>query len=155
MAGDPIAMLKLIPAAALLAAVLACNTKPTWTEYKSGPVTLQFPCSPSTAAAVTTCTRPDGTEYSLSVVEKKSDAGQPLTDEEEIKQSKEYAENIPYGEVLKMDAFPLHWREGRRQVKADCMLWYKGGKEYVATVAYTTEKPPQTLQEFFDKVKVE
>lgn len=141
-------MTKLIPAA-LFALLLACSSKPTWTEYKSGPVSLQFPCSPSTSAAVTKCVRPDGTEYSLAVVEKN------ISDEEELKQSKEYAENIPYGELIKMDAFPLHWREGRRTVKADCMLWYKGGKEYVATVAFTTEKPPAILQEFFDKVKVE
>ncbi len=142
-------MLKLIPAAALLAALLACSSKPTWTEYKSGPMTVVFPCAPSTSAAVTKCVRPDGTEYSLAVVDKN------ISDAEEIAQSKQYAENIPYGEVLKMDDFPLHWREGRRQVKADCMLWYKGGKEYVVTAAYTTEKPPEILPEFFGKVKVE
>jgi hypothetical protein len=141
-------MLKLIPAV-LFAALLACSGKPTWTEYKSGPVTVQFPCSPKTSSAVTKCLRSDGTEYSLAVVEKN------ISDEEELAQSKQYAENIPYGEVLKMDAFPLHWREGRRQVKADCMLWYKGGKEYVVTAAYTSDKPPDILQEFFAKVKVE
>jgi hypothetical protein len=141
-------MIKLIPAA-LLALLFACNSKPTWTEHKNGPLTMQFPCSPSTAAAVTKCVRTDGTEYSLAVVDK------GISDEEELKQSKEYAENIPYGELVKMDAFPLRWREGRRTVKMDSMLYYKGGKEYVVSIAYTTEKAPAIVDEFFGKVKMQ
>ncbi len=142
-------MKKLTLAALLCSSLLACDSKPTWTEYKAGPLTMQFPCTPSTSAAVTKCTRPDGTEYALAVVEK------GVSDEEEMKQSKEYAENIPYGELVQMDKFPLRWREGRRQTKVDSMLYYKGGKEYVVSIAYTTEKAPPIVDEYFGKVKVE
>lgn len=141
-------MTKLIPAA-LLALLLACNSKPTWTEYQAGPISMQFPCKPSTASAVTKCVRPDGTEYAVSVVDK------GLSDDEELKQSKEYAENIPYGTLIKMDAFPLRWRESRRTVIIDSMLYYKGGKEYVVSVSYTTEKAPAIVDEYFGKVKAE
>jgi len=142
-------MTKLIPAA-LLAFVLACSSTPSWTEYKTGPVTVQFPCKPSTAAAVTKCVRPDGSEYAIAVVDKEG-----ISDEEELKQSKEYAENIPYGTLVKMDAFPLRWRESRRTVIIDSTLYYKGGKEYVVSVSYTTEKPPAITDEFLGKVKVD
>jgi hypothetical protein len=142
-------MTKLIPSV-LLAIVFGCSSKPTWTEYKTGPVTMQFPCSPGTSAAVTKCVRSDGSEYAISVVDKGG-----ISDEEELKQSKEYAENIPYGTLVKMDAFPLRWRESRRTVIIDSTLYYKGGKEYVVSVSYTTEKPPAIVEEYLSKVKVE
>jgi hypothetical protein len=141
--------MKLLTPAALFVLLLACDSKPTWTEYKAGPITMQFPCSPSTSAAVTKCTRSDGTEYSLTVVDK------GITDEEELKQMKEYAENIPYGELVQLEKFPIRWREGRRQTKMDSMLYYKGGKEYVVSLAYTTEKAPAIVEEFFSKAKAE
>jgi hypothetical protein len=142
-------MTKLIPAA-LFASLLACNSKPSWTEYKAGPLTMQFPCSPSTASAVTKCVRPDGSEYAVAVVDKEG-----ISDAEELKQSKEYAENIPYGTLVKMDEFPLRWRESRRTVIIDSTLYYKQGKEYVISVSYTTEKPPTITEEFLGKVKME
>ncbi len=142
-------MTKLI-LAALFALLLACSSKPTWREYKTGPITMQFPCSPNTSAAVTKCVRPDGSEYAIAVVDKGG-----ISDEEELKQSKEYAENIPYGTLVNMEAFPLRWRESRRTVIIDSTLYYKGGKEYVVSVSYTTEKPPAITEEFLSKVKVE
>lgn len=142
-------MTKLIPAA-LFALLLACNTKPTWTEHKTGPLTVQFPCKANTAAAVTKCTRPDGTEYAVAVVDKKG-----LSEEDQLKETKQYAENIPYGTLVKMDAFPLRWRESRRTVVIDSMQWYKAGVEYTVSVSYTTEKAPPIVEEFFGKVKME
>ncbi len=134
---------------ALLALALACNSKPSWTEYASGPLKMQFPCTPNTSAAVTKCLRSDGTEYALAVVDK------GISDADELKQAKEYAEAIPNGELVKMDAYPLRWRESRRTVAVDNVLYYKGGKGYVVSVSYTTEKAPAIVQEFFDKVKME
>jgi hypothetical protein len=141
-------MSKLIPAT-LLAALLACSGKPTWTEYKSGPVTMQFPCTPTTSASVTKCVRSDGTEFSLAVVKK------DIPDQEELQQSKEYAEGIPNAQVLKADAFPVQWRESRRTGTIDAVLYYKGGVEYVVSVTYSSEQPPPIDAEFLGKVKVE
>lgn len=134
---------------ALLALALACSSKPTWTEHASGPLKMQFPCTPSTSAAVTKCVRSDGTEYALAVVDK------GISEAEELKQAKEYAEGIPNGELVRMDGYPLRWRESRRTVAMDNVLYYRGGKEYVVSVSYVTEKAPAIVQEFFDKVKVE
>ena len=69
-------MKKLIPAI-FLAFLAACSSKPTWTEYKAGPVTMQFPCKPETAAAATKCMRSDGTTYKLDVVDKVDADGKP------------------------------------------------------------------------------
>ena len=141
-------MNKLIPAF-LIAAMVACGGKPTWTEHKAGPVSMQFPCKPSTAAAVTKCIRSDGSTFALAIVQK------DVPDEEELKQTKEYADGIPNGELIKMDAFPLKWREKRRAEIVDSVLYYKGGVEYVVSLAYTSEKPPDIAEEFFAKVKFE
>lgn len=141
-------MSKLIPAA-LLAALFACSSKPTWTEYKSGPVTMQFPCKVETNAAVTKCMRSDGTEFSLAVVDK------GISPEEELKQAKEYAEQMPNAQLLQLDQYPVKWRESRRTTMAELWLYYKDGKEYVASVVYNSEKAPAEAAEFFSKYQVQ
>lgn len=141
-------MPKLIPAA-LFAVLLACNSKPTWTEYKAGPVTMQFPCKPETAAAATKCMRSDGTLYKLDVVDK---AG--LSAEDDLKQALEYAEGIPNGQILQKDQFPVKWRESRRTQMAEIWLYYKDGKDYTLSVEYSSQQQPPEAAEFFAKAQV-
>jgi hypothetical protein len=142
-------MSKLIPLAALALLLGACSSKPSWTEYKAGPVTMMFPCKPETASATTKCTRSDGSEWRLAVVDK------GLTPEEELAQAKEYAEAIPNGQLIQLDAYPVKWRESRRTQIIESWLFYKDGKEYVASVTYTSQQPPELAAEFFSKVNVQ
>jgi hypothetical protein len=147
-------MTKLIPAA-LVAALLACSSKPTWTEYKSGPITMQFPCTPETAAAATKCMRSDGANYKLEVVDKADAEGKPLTPEAQLAQAKEYAEQMQNATLLQLDKFPVKWRESRRTTMAELWLFYKDGKEYTVSVEYSSQQPPPELAEFFSKVTVQ
>ena len=140
-------MSKLIPAVAV-ALLLACSSKPTWTEYKSGPVTLQFPCKPESAAAATKCMRSDGTLYKLDVVDKGS-----LTSDDELKQAKEYAEQMQNAQLIQLDKFPVKWRESRRTTMAEMWLFYKDGKEYTVSAEYSSPQPPPEMAEFFAKVQ--
>jgi hypothetical protein len=141
-------MSKLIPAA-LFAVLLACSSKPTWTEYKSGPVNMQFPCTPQTASAATKCMRSDGSLYKLDVVDK------GISPEEELAQAKEYAEQMQNAQLIQLDKYPVKWRESRRTTMAEMWLFYKDGKEYTVSVEYTTQQPPQESAEFFSKLKVD
>ncbi len=144
-------MFKLIPAVAV-ALLLACSSKPTWTEYKAGPVAMQFPCTPSTAAAATKCMRSDGTLYKLDVVDKSSDKISP---EDELKVAKEYAEQMQNAQLIQLDKYPVKWRESRRTTMAEMWLFYKDGKEYTASVEYSSPQPPAEAAEFFSKVVVQ
>lgn len=139
-------MSKLIPAA-LLAVLLACSSKPTWTEYTAGPVTVQFPCKPETAAAATKCMRSDGTLYKIDVVDKGGTA------EEALKQAKEYAEQMQNAQLIQLDKFPVKWRESRRTSLAEMWLFYKDGKEYTVSAEYSSQQPPPEVAEFFSRLK--
>ncbi len=138
-------MSKLI-SAALFAVLLACSSKPTWTEHKNGPVTMQFPCKPETASAATKCMRSDGTLFKLDVVEK------GITPDEELKQAKEYAEQMQNAQLIQLDQYPVKWRESRRTSMAEMWLFYKDGKEYTASVEYSSQQPPPEAAEFFSKI---
>ncbi len=142
-------MSKLIPAA-LFAVLLACSSKPTWTETKVGPLTVQFPCKPETAAAATKCMRSDGTLYKLDVVDKSADKISP---EDELKISKEYAEQMQNAQLIQLDKFPVKWRESRRTSMAEMWLFYKDGKEYTVSAEYSSPQPPPEMAEFFSKVQ--
>jgi hypothetical protein len=142
-------MSKLIPAA-LFAVLLACSSKPTWTEYKAGPVTVQFPCKPETAAAATKCMRSDGSTYKLETVDK---AGIPAA--EELTQAKEYVEQMQNAQVLQLEAFPVKWKESRRTSMAELWLFYKDGIEYTISVDYSSPQPPPEAVEFFSKLSVQ
>ncbi len=141
-------MSKLIPAA-LFAVLLACSSKPTWTEHKSGPITMQFPCKPTTAAAATKCMRSDGTSYKLEIVDK------TLSPEDELKEAKEYAEQMPNAQLIQLDKFPMKWRESRRTTMAELWLFYKDNKEYTVSVEWTTQAEPAEAAEFLSKTKMD
>jgi len=147
-------MSKLIPAA-LFAALLACSSKPTWTEYKTGPVTLQFPCKAETAAAATKCMRSDGTLYKVDVVDKTDAEGKPVSTEEALKTAKEYVEQMQNAQVIQLDQFPVKWTETRRTSTAEMWLYYKDGKEYTVTVEHSSQKAPPEAAEFFSKIAVQ
>lgn len=140
-------MFKLI-LAALFAVLLACNSKPTWTEYKAGPLTVQFPCTPETAAAATKCMRSDGTLYKVDVVDKASTSAA-----DELKQAKEYAEQMQNAQLIQLDKFPVKWRESRRTSMAEMWLFYQDGKEYTVSAEYSSQQPPPEMAEFFTKIK--
>jgi hypothetical protein len=130
-------------------AMSACpSSKVTWTTHDAGPITVDFPCTPSTAAAVTKCMRPDGAEYALEVVEK----GLPA--DQELAQLAEYAKAIPKGEVQDVSQFPVKWREVRQFGTFDFQVYYLDGKEYSVRVQYSAEKAPATVGEFFTRPKV-
>jgi hypothetical protein len=145
-------MSKFIPAA-LFAALLACNSKPTWTEYKSGPVTMQFPCKPETAAAATKCMRSDGALFKLDVVDKVDADGKPIASEAALKTANEYVEQMQNAQVVQINEFPVKWRETRRTSTAEMWLFYKEGKEYTFTVEYSAQKAPAEAAEFFSKIQ--
>lgn len=127
----------------------ACpSSKVTWTTYDAGPLTLDFPCTPATAAAVTKCMRSDGAEYALEVVEK----GIPA--EEALAQIAEYAKAIPKGEVHDVSKFPVKWREVRQFGNFDFQVYYVDGKEYSVRVQYSAQQAPAAVAEFFSRVKV-
>lgn len=138
---------RLLLASALLALAACKADKPAWKAHDAGPLSLEFPCQPATAAAVTKCMRPDGTEYALAVVEK----GIPA--EEELAQISEYARAIPKGEVLDVAQFPVKWREIRQYGVLESHVYYLDGKELTVSVAYSSNQPPPQLAEFFSKVK--
>lgn len=140
-------MTRSVLAVAILAAA-ACSSKVTWREHKAGPVTLQFPCEPSSSGTVTKCMRSDGTEYGIAVTKRDVPA------EQELKEMAEYASTLPKAEVFKGDAFPLRWREVRQFRRLDSWLYFKDGTEYTITVNYSTDELPPTAKEFFEKVAV-
>lgn len=146
-------MSKLIPLALLSLVAAACSSKPTWTEFKKGPVTMQFPCKPVEVANTNTvkCTTNDGTEWRLESVDKGPDA----TPETSLAEAKDYADQIPNSELIKVDAFPVKWRETRRTTKVEAWLFHKDRWDYTAAVNYSTPQPPALSAEFFSKVKVE
>ncbi len=139
-------MTRTLLAAALV--LLACNTKPTWRPHTVGPIAMEFPCEPTTTQARTKCMRPDGTEYALAIVDKTIPA------EQELKEVAEYARQLPKSEVFDDTRFPLRWREVRQFRRLDSWLYYRDGKEYTATVDYSTDALPSTGEEFFSKIQV-
>jgi hypothetical protein len=141
-----LSMTRTLLAAAFLLA--ACNTKPTWHPHAVGPISMEFPCEPTTTAARTKCMRPDGTEYALTVVDK------TIPVEQELKETAEYARQLPKSEVFEGSKFPLRWREVRQFRRLDSWLFYGDGKEYTATVDYSTDALPATGEEFFSRIKV-
>jgi hypothetical protein len=140
-------MNKVLLACAALAAA-ACDSKPTWETRAVGALSLEFPCKPEESAAVVKCARSDGTEFSVATVDKGG-----LTTDQELAETKAYVEGMPKSELLEGAAFPLKWREVRTNLAYESWQWYVGGKEYTAKVAYTSEKPPPIVAEFFAKVK--
>lgn len=133
---------------AMFFAVAACKSDTvTWTAHDAGPLSLEYPCKPETSAAVTKCMRPDGTVYSLAVVEKGVSAEQALQD------TVEYAKGLPKTTVL-TETFPVKFVEERQFGKLESAVYYLGGKEYTASVQYSSQQAPPQLQEFFSKVKV-
>jgi hypothetical protein len=140
-------MRKPILSIAGLALLAGCSPKPEWQEQDVDGLKVTFPCKPSKAAATTKCGLSDGTNFAVAVVEKE------LTPEQQLAETKQYVEQLPQTEVIKLDAFPLKWRETRRSVKADVVQYYIGKKEYTLTVDYTTTETPATAAEFFSKVK--
>ncbi len=147
--GDSIAMSKLTAAAVLALAAVACSSKPTWTEYKNGPITVQFPCAPETAAAATKCMRSDGTVYKLDVVDKSMSA------EDALKEAKDYAEQAQKAELLQTDKYPVKWREARRSTGVESWLYFKDNKEYTVSVEWSTQAEPAEAAEFFSKVQMQ
>ena len=144
-----------LTSAALFAVLLACSSKPTWTEYKAGPVTMQFPCKPETAAAATKCMRSDGTTYKLDVVDKVDADGKPLTAEADLAQAKEYAEQMQNATMIQLDKFPVKWRESRRTSMAELWLFYKDGKDYTLSAEYSSQVAPAEVAEFFAKANIQ
>lgn len=130
-----------------LALLAGCSSKPDWQEHKVDALTVTFPCKPEKAAATTKCGLSDGTNFAVAVVDK------DLTPEQQLAETKQYVEQLPQTETLKIDAFPLKWRETRRSQKADVVQYYIDKKEYTLTVDYTTTETPATAGEFFAKVK--
>lgn len=130
-------------------AVSACSSKQvTWQTYDAGPLSLEFPCTPSTAAAVTKCMRPDGAEFAVEVVSK------DLTPEQELAQLTEYAQAIPKGTVIDTSKFPVKWIEVRQFGTFEFQVYYAQGKEYSVRVQYSSQQRPAAAEEFFSKVKV-
>ncbi len=142
-------MRKLIVSIAAATALAGCSSKPNWQEHKVGALTVTFPCTPEQSSATTKCGMSDGTNFSVAVVDK------TLTPEQQLAETKQYVEQLPNTQVIKLDAFPLRWRETRRATVADVAQYYVGNKEYTLTVDYTSTQPPALAQEFFGKVKVQ
>jgi len=134
-------------AAGLLLAI-ACSGKPSWKEYSSGAVTLQFPCNATVSAAVAKCLLSDGSEFALATVDKGIPAEQELTE------MTEYVKGLPKSEILQGDGYPFKWREVRQFVKLDAWLWYVDGKEYTVSVTYASVDLPPLASDFFSRVKV-
>jgi hypothetical protein len=141
-------MTRALLAAAFLS-TLACNSKPLWRSHTVGPIAMEFPCEPASSMATVKCMRPDGTLYAIAVVDKTIPA------EQELKEIAEYAQTLPKAEVLEASRFPLRWREVRQFRRLDSWLYYRDGKEYTATVDYSTDALPATGSEFFSKIKVQ
>lgn len=137
-----------LAAGLLLTAAAACSSKPVWREHTAGPITMQFPCEPTTSAAVVKCMRPDGTQYALATVDK------TISAEQELAEVAEYAKTLPKAEVFEASSYPLRWREVRQFRRLDSWLYYLDGKEYTVTVDYSTEALPPIGEEFFSKIKV-
>lgn len=138
---------RLLLAVAALA-LSACPAKQaSWTPYDAGKLTLEFPCKPETASAVTKCMRPDGALYQVAIVDKGVPAEQALRD------AAEYAKGLPKTEVLSADAFPVKWREVRQFGMLESACWYLDGKEYTVSVQYSSQQAPPELPDFFAKVK--
>ena len=136
----------ILAGAFLLAA--ACSSKPVWRPHAAGPISMEFPCEPTASGARVKCMRPDGAEYALAIVDKTIPA------EQELSEIAEYAKTLPKAEVFEATRFPLRWREVRQFRRLDSWLYYRDGKEYTATVDYSTEQLPATGAEFFSKIKV-
>ncbi len=137
---------RLLLAVAALA-LSACPAKQaSWTPYDSGPLALEFPCKPETAAAVTKCMRPDGTIYALAVVDK------GVTPEQALQDTVEYAKGLPKTTVL-TEAFPVKFVEERQFGKLESAVYYLAGKEYTVSVQYSSNQAPVELADFFAKVK--
>ncbi len=129
-------------------ALSACSEKKvSWTTYDAGPLLVDFPCTPVTAAAATKCMLSDGAEYKLDVVEK----GLPL--DQEFAQVTEYAKAIPKGELVDIEKWPVKWREVRQFGNFEFWMYYLDGKEYTLSVQYATLKAPPTAAEFFARAK--
>lgn len=150
-------MSKMISLAVLALAAAACASRASWTEYKKGPVTMSFPCKPTEVPNTYTvkCTTSDGSEWRLEGVDKGPDA----TPEKSLAEAKEYVDQIPNGEIIQVNAYPVKWRESRRTAKVEAwMVFNKGsetGWEYTALVSYSTPQQPAMSAEFFSKFKVE
>ena len=140
-------MRKLIVSLATLTALAGCSSKPNWQEQKVGALTVTFPCKAEQAAATTKCGLSDGTNFAVAVVDKE------LTPEQQIAETKEYVEQLPNTDVIKIDAFPLRWRERRRAEVREAQQYYFDKKEYTLTVDYNSTTAPATVEEFFSKVK--
>jgi hypothetical protein len=127
----------------------ACpGQKASWTAHDAGPIALEFPCKPETAAAVTKCMRSDGALYAIAVVDK------GVSPEQALQDTVEYAKGLQKTTVLAAEAFPVRWREERQFGMVESAVWYLGGKEYTIYVQYSSHKEPAELPEFFSKVKV-
>jgi len=149
--GHP-SMESLMPRSLLVAALLlsaACNTKPTWRPHTAGPIAMEFPCQPTASGAVVKCMRPDGAEYALAIVDKTIPADQ------ELKEIAEYAQSLPKAEVFEATRYPLRWREVRQFRRLDSWLYYQDGKEYTATVNYSTDELPAAGAEFLSRIKIQ
>lgn len=141
-------MTRTLLAAAFLLAT-ACDSKPRWQPYSVGPIAMEFPCKPTQSQAVVKCMRSDGSEYALAVVDKAIPA------EQELKEIAEYATTLPKAEVFEGTRYPLRWREVRQFRRLDSWLYYRDGKEYTATVNYSTDELPAAGAEFFSRIKVQ
>jgi hypothetical protein len=144
-------MSKLIPLALLATVLGACSSKPSWTEYKRGPVTMQFPCKPKDVVNTftTKCTTSDGSEWRLSAVEK-----EVKTAEASLKEAQEYVDQIPNGKKFQVDKFPVKWREARRTNVQEAWLYYKDGWDWTASVTFATPEPPAATEQFFSTFAV-
>jgi hypothetical protein len=140
-------MRKLIVSLAALTTLAGCSSKPSWQEHKVGALSVTFPCPPEQSAATTKCGLSDGTNFAVAVVDKE------LTPEQQLAETKQYVEQLPNTDVVKLDAFPLRWRERRRAEVREALQYYIDKKEYTLTVDYTTTAAPATVEEFFGKVK--
>jgi len=138
---------RLLLAVAALALSACPGKQASWTPYDAGKLTLEFPCKPETAAAVTKCMRSDGTTYALAVVDK------GVSPEQALQDAVEYAKGLPKTEVLAAEAFPVKWREVRQFGMLESATWYLDGKEYTVSVQYSSNNVPRDLAEFFTKVK--
>ena len=140
-------MTKRLLLAVAAAALCACPAKKTsWTPYDAGKLTLEFPCTPQTAAAVTKCMRSDGTLYAVAVVEK------GVSPEQALQDTVEYAKGLPKTTVL-TETFPVKFVEERQFGKLESAVYYLDGKEYTASVQYSSNQVPPDLSDFFAKVK--
>ncbi len=139
---------RLLLSCALLAAVACRSDKVTWRAHDVGPLAMEFPCDPKAVGTSVKCMRSDGAEYKVQIVEKNIPA------DEERSQMAEYAKAMPKGEVIDIEKFPLKWREVRQFDQYEAELYYLEGKEYTISVAFSSQKPPPQMGEFFSKVKV-